>query len=274
MNEAATSPVIPATPGPKEIGAQMAALREQFSLSQQEVSERLHIRARYVSAIEEGRYDLMPGKVYARGYVHTYAEFLGLNPNEIVAQCFVGELPANAQPIPPIAAARYSTPAARTSISASPSSRWRGYAVLGAVLLVIVLVGGQFMGRGGDIAKPEETSVAPVPEAMLASVRDTVMPLPENYECLTSDTFLSCFNTDETTYLLGHIDEDQFLYGGEISAASLVASVAATDEAPAEENPDSPEVAITPAVTDVPVVAIDPTIMDEDQKNEPGPPHD
>ncbi|MBX9725674.1 MAG: helix-turn-helix domain-containing protein, partial [Rickettsiales bacterium] len=40
---------------PREIGSQMAALREQFGLTPQEVSERLHIRTRYIHAIEEGR---------------------------------------------------------------------------------------------------------------------------------------------------------------------------------------------------------------------------
>lgn len=285
MNEATPTPPATETIGPKEIGAQMAALREQFKLSQQEVSERLHIRTRYVSAIEEGRYELMPGKVYARGYVQTYAEFLGLNPEKVIAQCFAGEAPANAQPIPPIAAARYTSPAARSGISTSRPSAWRGYAVFGALALGLVLVVSQFLGHGSDASKQEEATVAPVPEAMLASVRTMVMPQPENYECLTEDAYLTCFAADDTMHLMSHVDEDRFWYGGAIDASMLeqativktedVAAVVADKPAVADkpmaedksaaENPDSPAVATVPAA---------PAAAQADDGQNSTPPHD
>jgi transcriptional regulator with XRE-family HTH domain len=282
MNEA--TPTAPETPtiGPKEVGARMAALREQFNLSQQEVSERLHIRTRYVSAIEEARYDLMPGKVYARGYVQTYAEFLGLNPDEVVAQCFAGEPPANAQPIPPIAAARYSSPAARSGIAASRPSPWRGYVVLGVIALVIALVVSQFMGHG-DTPRQEEATVAPVPEAMLASVRTMVMPLAQNYECLTKDdTYLACFTADDTTQLVSHADMRDFWYGGKLDPSASVMAVSA-DEAPAvaeqkatvaEEKVGEPEEHPAPENPDSPTVATKPNMADVDDGQNATPPHD
>lgn len=79
---------IPETMTPKEIGAYMGGLREHFKLSLQDVSERLHIRVRYVQAIEQSQIEQLPGKVYARGYVHTYAEFLGLDADQVAAQWF------------------------------------------------------------------------------------------------------------------------------------------------------------------------------------------
>ncbi len=274
MNEAISIAEEPAAPGPNEIGAQMAALRQQFNLSQQEVSERLHIRPRYVNAIEEGRYELMPGKVYARGYVHTYAEFLGLDADKIVAQCFAGEAPANAQPIPPIAAARYASPTARVGLSPSVSSsmsstsgKWRGYAVIGAILLVMMLIVAQFTSHDGEPEK-QETSVSPVPEAMLASVRNMTMPLPDSYLCLTTDSALECFNTDATSRMIGRLNVESLYYGGPLDLAAIAAVVdkKSADE-PAEEDPDSPPVATEPEFPPV-------TEMDDEQKNEPGPPHD
>ena len=305
MNQPATAVQTPNVMGPEEWGARMAQLREQFNLSHQEVSERLHIRMRYIGAIEEAKYDQMPGKVYARGYVHTYAEFLGLNADEVVTQCFAGELPSNAQPIPPIAAARYSSPAARSGISmSSKPSPWRGILMVGALALIAVLVVSQFMGHGSDAPKQEEaTAVAPVPEAMLDSMRTMVMPLPENYDCLTDDdAYLTCFEEDDAAQLMGHLDADRFWYGGAMEPTPAVAVNAAettsNDEAvaplaeapaapveekpvaveppvaadkPATENPDSPSVATAPSGKTDSKPEIKPDV--EDGQNAT-PPHD
>lgn len=268
MNQPALTSPSPETPSAKEIGAQMARLREQFGLSQQEVSERLHIRARYVGAIEEGRYDQMPGIVYARGYVQTYAEFLGLNPDEIVPQFFAGELPSNKQPIPAIAAARYTTPMARDGIVAS-SSQWRGYAVMGAVVLVLLLVVSQFTGGDGEPEK-QEAVVAQVPEDMLETVRTLVMPQPNNFVCLTTDDVFECLNADATTRMLGRLNEDSFHYGGAINVSSLALAPAAKEEhVTEEENPDSPPVATEPNET-----PLSDTDSDTDEGSNRTPPHD
>ncbi len=219
----------------------MAKLREQFNLTTLEVSERLHIRARYVNAIEEGRYELMPGKVYARGYVHTYAEFLGLDAEQVVAQCFAGELPANVQPAPVMTHTLSRGGVYNPSVS---MGKWRGYAVAGAAVLALLLVISQFTGHDGE-AEREQTSVAPVPEAMLASVRNLVMPTPQNYTCLTDDAVLSCFNADTLVYTIDHLDEGQLYYGGEIDVSEYSLAPAekteeepSGDEAPAKSGED------------------------------------
>ena len=222
MDKATAPACVIETVSPKEIGAQMAALREQFNLSQQEVSERLHIRTRYIKAIEEGRYDLMPGKVYARGYVHTYAEFLGLNSEQVVAQCFVRESPANGQqPIISITTAGNIFPQGRSSISFLPTEQRRVIGIFGVVVLAMVLIILQFASRSNRITKQFEITVAPVPEAMLASLRNVVMPLPYNYECLMKDMLFACFNSDNTSYLLSHLTSDQMWYGGKPDLSAL-----------------------------------------------------
>ncbi len=89
MAEPAYTPLrLPATMSRADIGPYMRSLREHYTLSQQDVSERLHIRGRYVYAIEAGEFDALPGQVYAKGYVHTYAEFLGLDAEQVVGICF------------------------------------------------------------------------------------------------------------------------------------------------------------------------------------------
>ena len=68
------------------IGAQFRELRLHYGLSIAQVSERLHIRSQYLEAIELGDLSGLPGKVYSQGYIHSYAEFLGLNPQDVLAQ--------------------------------------------------------------------------------------------------------------------------------------------------------------------------------------------
>ncbi len=48
------------------------------------VATRLKIRYPYLAAIEEGRFDKLPGVTYAVGFVRTYAEHLGLDGAEVV----------------------------------------------------------------------------------------------------------------------------------------------------------------------------------------------
>ena len=70
----------------QHIGAYLRDTREHFKLRIEDVAKQLHIRPKYIVALEEGRLDELPGKVYTRGYINNYADFLGLDPEEILAR--------------------------------------------------------------------------------------------------------------------------------------------------------------------------------------------
>ena len=67
-------------------GAHLRAAREAQGLSLEEVSERTHIKAAFLSAIEEMNAKTLPSRPFAVGFVKVYAEALGLNAGEIVAR--------------------------------------------------------------------------------------------------------------------------------------------------------------------------------------------
>ncbi len=50
------------------------------------VSDDLKIRRVYLQAIEDGRFDDLPGATYAVGFIRSYAEYLGLDSIEIVSR--------------------------------------------------------------------------------------------------------------------------------------------------------------------------------------------
>ena len=53
--------------------------REAAGYSIEYVADKLNIRKQYLLALEEGNYEIMPGKVYEKGYKKLYCEFLGVD---------------------------------------------------------------------------------------------------------------------------------------------------------------------------------------------------
>ncbi len=50
------------------------------------VQQELHIRERYLEALELDDYDQFPGDVYARGFLRSYARYLGLDAEALLAR--------------------------------------------------------------------------------------------------------------------------------------------------------------------------------------------
>lgn len=79
------------------IGEAFKQARKERGLSLEEIAEKTKIRSRYLEAIEEENFDLLPGRVYVKGFLRNYAKFLGLNPEPLVAlyeERYPGEQPA------------------------------------------------------------------------------------------------------------------------------------------------------------------------------------
>ena len=67
-----------------EVPELLAALRKHAGLSLDQVAAVLRIRVVYLRAIEDGRFDDLPGPTYAVGFVRAYADHLGLDPANTV----------------------------------------------------------------------------------------------------------------------------------------------------------------------------------------------
>jgi cytoskeleton protein RodZ len=59
-----------------------ARMRERIDIS--EVETRTKIRAKYLRAIENEEWDLLPGPVYAKSFLRTYGDFLGLDSRMLI----------------------------------------------------------------------------------------------------------------------------------------------------------------------------------------------
>ncbi len=66
------------SPRPGEsVGLFLRLLRERAGLTIEEAAAQVRIRHAYVAAIEDDRFDVLPGRAYAIGFIRAYAEFLG-----------------------------------------------------------------------------------------------------------------------------------------------------------------------------------------------------
>lgn len=70
---------------PSSCGERLRSARESLSLSVSDVAQRLKYAPRQVQALEEARYDVLPGLTFQRGFVRGYAKLVGLDPDELVA---------------------------------------------------------------------------------------------------------------------------------------------------------------------------------------------
>src|SRR6187551_1559529 len=66
------------------VGAILRKARNRRKVELSEVEAATRIRLRYLRAIEDEEWDVLPGGVYTRGFIRTYASFLGLDGERLV----------------------------------------------------------------------------------------------------------------------------------------------------------------------------------------------
>lgn len=72
--------------GPGEVGDLLRASRIRHGQELADVAHALRIRIVYLQAIEDSRYENLPGAVYALGFIRSYAEHLGLDGEQLVSR--------------------------------------------------------------------------------------------------------------------------------------------------------------------------------------------
>jgi cytoskeleton protein RodZ len=66
------------------VGEILRRTRAHYGQSLADIERALRIRASQIEAIEEGDHEKLPGRVYAIGFVRSYAEYLGLDGGKMV----------------------------------------------------------------------------------------------------------------------------------------------------------------------------------------------
>jgi cytoskeleton protein RodZ len=198
-----------------EIGATLreARMRERIDVS--EIEAQTKIRAKYLRALENEEWDLLPGPTFVKSFLRTYGQALGLDGRALVEEYKLHhEHPGEGvEPIqqPAVSVPRRPRPRAGGGMnratgapSAPHQGPSRGYmAAVGAVGIVIVLLVYALLSGGGSSSPKTSTSArtshgarakagragrstgAASAAATLASLR--LEPTAEVYVCLIGD---------------------------------------------------------------------------------------
>ena len=137
---------------PELIGESLRSARRARGLTLVEASEATKIRVRYLRALEAEDWDVMPAPAYARGFLRTYADYLGLDGDRLVEDYRRGVEP------PPPEARPSERPPPVPGIGGRRPFGWGAVAALAVVAVAaIVFILGITAGSGGG-GKGERTA--------------------------------------------------------------------------------------------------------------------
>jgi cytoskeleton protein RodZ len=66
------------------LGSYLKDVRENANLSIDKVVDETHIVRKFIEAIEKDEFSMFPGEAYLKGFLRTYSEYLGLDPDDVV----------------------------------------------------------------------------------------------------------------------------------------------------------------------------------------------
>lgn len=163
-------------------GQMLQAAREEKQWSFTNTEEITKIRVRYIQALEEEKYEILPGTTYVKGYLRTYAKQLGLNPDEIIA---LYNSSATPEPIPVLESPN-------KMVKVRPL--WVRPAIIGsmAVLAIVLVIAIAALSQSGN--KPVDSPYAPAALPSAPQTEETtpspsapVVPNPANVVATTQE---------------------------------------------------------------------------------------
>jgi cytoskeleton protein RodZ len=141
-----------------EIGSTLRAARMSAHIDVSEIEAQTKIRAKYLRALENEEWDLLPGPTFVRSFLRTYAQALDLDAKALVEEYRLNyERPSEAA-LEPIVSTPSTSPRGR-----GPSRPSRGYmALIGIIGVVIVLLVIGLLSQGGGGSTPTTSTTAVV----------------------------------------------------------------------------------------------------------------
>jgi len=140
-----------------EIGNSLREARHRQQLELSEVEQATKIRSRYLKALEEEAFDALPAQTYVKGFLRTYADYLGLDGQLYVDEYNSRYSAGGEEPREPVVARR-------TSSVSSPHRRFERRGVLFALAgigIVFALFIAAFKFSGNDNTSSQIPNLGP-----------------------------------------------------------------------------------------------------------------
>jgi len=149
-------------PEPVSFGTWLRRQREVRGVELRDIAERTKISLRYLEAMEEDRFDILPAPVFAKGFLREYARHVGLSPDEVVNHFLAAHEPPPGEPEP--------MPAREGSVAARSWMQVVLLALAGLLLLGLVALLGYWAERRRErtVAEQPPSIAAPLTPATTA----------------------------------------------------------------------------------------------------------
>ena len=150
-------------------GTRLKEERERRKVTLDEISASTKISTRLLHALEEDHFELLPGGIFNKGFIRAYAQHLGLDEEQVIAEYLEasGMLPADGKTEGSLA-----TPVGEMSAEAYPDERPNLPWGLFAIILLIVALAFALWGfysrqtaTSGKVSSPRQSGSASVPPA-------------------------------------------------------------------------------------------------------------
>ena len=148
----------------ESFGARLKREREQRKITLDEIAVSTKIGTRFLAAIEEDRFDQLPGGIFNKGFVRAYARHLGMDENQAIADFVAATEPILPEPPPPeeapvLAALAQRVPEAKKKSRGDGGIQWGIF----AIVLLVVACGFALWGFHSREKPPRPSIEAPGP---------------------------------------------------------------------------------------------------------------
>jgi len=165
-----------AAPAPlPTLGELMIAARERWNLSAGDVARQLRLGLRQVEALEENRFDALPGNTFVRGFIRNYAKVVQIDPAAF--------LEAYERSRPQIQSPEIVSQSEQIDFTTKPIPKWVWYAggAIAAAVLLPVLI---YLALQDDESPAKAAPQAAVPKAAITQPGQTheiplTLPAPQ-----------------------------------------------------------------------------------------------
>lgn len=144
-----------------DIGNSLREARIRRGLSIKDVADATKIRSKYLEALEEDDFEVLPGPVFAKAFLRTYASFLRLDADELIASYQRGHEGRKDDPVV-LRTEAVQQPRSRTTAERRKRRtrrNQRGYALVGVLAVAAVVLLAWFgSGRGQEESVPLDSA--------------------------------------------------------------------------------------------------------------------
>ncbi|MFQ6019962.1 MAG: helix-turn-helix domain-containing protein [Dehalococcoidia bacterium] len=183
------------------LGETLQSARSSRGVTLEDAERATRIPRKYLEALEREEYGIMPAPVYARGFLRSYAGYLGLDPGELLPFFPVGHVgEPQLEPLPKVKQAR-------------PWSMSAFAAVAVVALLVLAVVGiyglGQDSGDSSVLGSQSASSVAGEAEGPQAPASDGQVGTVPELIGLPVDDAVATLVEQSTDYIVIAMSSDE-----------------------------------------------------------------